>query len=468
MADERMKRGTSKHRGVCIYSRVLPSGNTVWRAVYVDPDTRPDPKTGKIRKTHEAIPDGDRETEPQRLEWAIRKANEIRERAEAIKKGAAIKKGCTVDDVMRRFLDDNRTLRPKTLRGYSDAAAALVEWTRSQRIELADDLRGEHLTAFRSFLINKPRRAPMRKGKRYAQEETKRTRSAHTVNRELRAVKTALDYVRRLGLVPMLTSDMIRDHLLNMDKEAPVPTPFKKTVLAKILEATKRHDEKTWELTRREKEAGLKKGSTPRFTQIGSYFAFLVLSGMREGEARNLRWERVDLDAEQGGEIVLTKEDTKTKRGRTLDLSVSPLLREWIETQRLKAPADAVYVFGDAKNEHDETVPALTREAVEAGRRRAISDYGAPKVFTWQRCRQTCGSYLCNSPGIFPTSIAAFRESRQLGHSIEIAQRCYVDVIKGIDPNAKTLEAALGSEEKLREALGFVVAKEQERAASSS
>ena len=41
----------------------------------------------------------------------------------------------------------------------------------------------------------------------------------------------------------------------------------------------------------------------------------LYLTGMRKGEALNLRWSRVDFDAQVIG---LRPEDTKTKRGRTI------------------------------------------------------------------------------------------------------------------------------------------------------
>ena len=37
----------------------------------------------------------------------------------------------------------------------------------------------------------------------------------------------------------------------------------------------------------------------------------------------------------------------------------------------------------------------------------------------------------------------AFRESRQLGHSITIAERCYVGLLRGIPNTARTVEAAM-------------------------
>ncbi len=68
--------------------------------------------------------------------------------------------------------------------------------------------------------------------------------------------------------------------------------------------------------------------------------------------------------------------------------------------------------------------------------------YGAPPKSTWQTFRKTCGCYLTNAPGIFG-SASAYRSARQLGHSVEIAERYYVNVVRGIPKSAHTVEAAM-------------------------
>lgn len=444
--DGRRKRSrgrTARHAGVVLLKRVLPSGAETWVARYVDPDTD--------RKKQETLGAADALTEETRARWAKAKADSLKSRETDIVGGAPRKTGSTLEAAVARFLADNATLREKTLRGYKDATTIMVEWARREGIDLADDLRAEHLKALHGYLKTKPRRAPKKNGKRYEQEEGKRFRSPHSVNRELRALKTCLEHLRALGLVPMLSRDAIEDNLKNLEKPVEEAQPVSEGDLLKIIAAWKRHDEDTVTLKTTGREV-------PRFTPLLRYFVFLLLTGMREGEARNLRWDRVDLSAKPSGAIRLTPEDTKTKRGRTLDLGVSPLLRELLATARLKAP-EAVFVFGDAIDpKTKEAVPALTRETVESGRRHLLDKsehgFGAPH-FTWQQLRVTCACYLVNAPGIFGAGVSHFRESKQLGHSVVVAERHYTGVVH-VAPEAKTLEAAMGVEAKLREALGLV------------
>jgi hypothetical protein len=67
---------------------------------------------------------------------------------------------------------------------------------------------------------------------------------------------------------------------------------------------------------------------------------------------------------------------------------------------------------------------------------------GAPE-FTWQKLRRTCGCFLTCAPGIFGGA-SAFMSAKQLGHSVAVAERHYVGVVRGIPPEARTLEAAMG------------------------
>ena len=73
--DGRRKRGTSKHAGVVLYSRSLPSGAVAWRARYGDPDT------GK--RKHETLPSV-LTTDEQRSAWAVAKARELGDRARVV------------------------------------------------------------------------------------------------------------------------------------------------------------------------------------------------------------------------------------------------------------------------------------------------------------------------------------------------------------------------------------------------
>jgi integrase len=171
-----------------------------------------------------------------------------------------------------------------------------------------------------------------------------------------------------------VTKDAISDNLANVDAPRPVPEHLEPRELDDLVGAAARHDTILSKLTREEKEAGLTEGKTPRFAPTLPYLAVVLLSGMRADEARCLRWERVDLDAAPAGKITLRPEDVKTKIGRTIDLSVSPLLRTLLRTMKLKA-GDATFAFGDLILEDEKTkektlVPALTPGEVKAAYKR--------------------------------------------------------------------------------------------------
>ena len=54
----------------------------------------------------------------------------------------------------------------------------------------------------------------------------------------------------------------------------------------------------------------------------------------------------------------------------------------------------------------------------------------------------TCGTYLTNAPGIYGGA-SAFYSARQLGHGVEVAQKHYVGLIRGIPRDAHDLENAM-------------------------
>jgi hypothetical protein len=116
---------------------------------------------------------------------------------------------------------------------------------------------------------------------------------------------------------------------------------------------------------------------------------------------------------------------------------------------KLKAAKDEPFVFGGKT--------AYTVDVVETARARMISEvdedgrptFGAPK-FDWQMLRSTCATYLTNAQGIFG-SATVFLSARQLGHSVTVAERHYLNVHRGIPREARTLEAAMQIESRMLE-----------------
>src|SRR5262249_26484355 len=137
---------------------------------------------------------------------------------------------------------------------------------------------------------------------------------------------------------------------------------------------------------------------------------------------------------------------TKTKRARTVGLEVSPTLR------RLLA----------ALNEQNDTgnVLGITYDGAAAAAKRLKADFGAPAQFGWQVLRSTCGTYLTNAPSIFGAA-SAYQSAKQLGHSVAIAEKHYVGVLRSIPCTATTLEAAMEIEPLVERVIEAVEARHE-------
>lgn len=142
-------------------------------------------------------------------------------------------------------------------------------------------------------------------------------------------------------------------------------------------------------------------------TPLGRAWAFVLLSGLRRGEWLGLT--RRDIDLERGVIVVVAR---KTARGRTVDMSVSPMLRGLCE-------------------EHADELLGWSVKRAQLARQRVGAEW------TWQALRQTCASYLVCS-GLLPPWRAAY----QLGHSAEVADRHYRGLVR---PHpGSTLEEVMG------------------------
>ncbi|HET7545173.1 MAG TPA: tyrosine-type recombinase/integrase [Polyangiaceae bacterium] len=378
-----------------------------------------------------------------RRDWAIRKARSIAKRKMDLESGAHRATGTSLEDALKRYWEDHPKLRERTLEIYRRAAAKLQAWAKRAGIHSADDVRGPQLVAFRAELAREPRRVHALGGKRGQQRKTKDPRSASTINIELRAVRTILGYLRKLGLLPHIDTDDLKDGLERLAVSHERGHFLKPHELQKLLDAALRHDAETFVATREEHAGEREPGSTARYEPIAPIVACALLTGMRFGEVMSLEWKQVDLDAigsdgEVVGEIHLTAA-TKTKRARTVGLEVSPALRKLLA---------AMYLQAGTKR----AVFASTRDTAEAAAKRIRREFGAPAGFTWQTLRRTCGCYLTNAPGIFGAA-SAYRSAKQLGHSVAVAEKHYVDVVRGIPREARTLEAAMQIEAQMTEVI---------------
>ena len=132
--------------------------------------------------------------------------------------------------------------------------------------------------------------------------------------------------------------------------------------------------------TRAEHGGNAPEGSTPKYAPIAPLVLFVGLSGCRFGEAIDLTWDRVDLDALDAsgkpvGEIYIDS-SSKTAKARTIGLEVSPALRKLLAAQRMKTGGKGS-VFG------------LTPDEANAAMKRLKAEYGAPDAAGWQMLRRT-------------------------------------------------------------------------------
>ena len=156
------------------------------------------------------------------------------------------------------------------------------------------------------------------------------------------------------------------------------------------------------------------------------------------GDKKQFGTPAVDLDARDdhgnpSGEIT-PQGGSATKRTGVIGLEISPALRELLATMRPKNARGGVW--------------GLTRDQAKAAAKR-LARHGAPDAWSWQVLRSSCGTYLTNSPGIFGAA-SAYRSAKQLGHSVAVAERHYVGVLRGIPREATTLEAAMQIEQHMQ------------------
>jgi integrase len=250
--------------------------------------------------------------------------------------------------------------------------------------------------------------------------------------------------------VPKERVEFLRPHEVRETLEAALRHDAD-TVLSRDEEQRLRSEARARGITRKAMAAIQPRGTTPKYEPIAPFVAFCLLSGARLGEALGLEWDRVDLDAldssgKRTGEIHLEGWRLKTKQYRTIDLAVSPALRKLLATMHL-AGGGKGSVFG------------LTEGLAEAAAKRLKAEYSAPHSFGWQACRRTCATYLTNAPGIFGGA-SAYRSAAQLGHSVQVASRSYLGLVKGIPLEARTLEAAMQIEEQIERVVARISGSE--------
>lgn len=443
---KRKRRTRTDHRGVKI---VCPKRTGRWKAVWKDPDS------GRVAQ--QSFDDLGITTAEGRRGWAIEKSRALFSRRQALALGSPRNTGLSLGATFEVYFDERgQRLKGGTRDGYETAVEIFLGWAQGRGLTKADELRKDHLTAFVDWLAVQKAKAPVKGGTPRERRATQRVLATSCVNGRVRGLKAVLNHLRRRGKLAHLNGDDIKDSLRLLKEPKRKPKFLRPEAVKALLRAAIRHDQETFAMTREERAQGAK-GKTPRHRPIAPFVLFMLLTGCRLEETLALTWNAIALDAknEHGaltGEISLLPELVKTSHERTIDLGVSSCLRRLLMTLKLAAGGEA-HVFGAGE--------PYSRTIVERARRRLVGQLGAPQ-FTWSQIkgttpslRATCSSYLTNAPGIFRAA-AAFRSAAQLGHSVQIAQKHYVGLIRGIPLEARTLEAAMGVEAESESVLALI------------
>jgi integrase len=436
----RKQRVRSPHPGVVLLKPDPAGRHPKWRARYRDPDS------GRIVKT--TLDPKAVRTKEARRDWAVVKSKSLAKRRMDLEGGAARKTGLPLSEAVKRYYDAHTQLRPATLTSYRAATNKLLAWAARERIRTGDEITRAKLLGFREGLIREPKRAAAAGEKRGRRKKTDQTRAPASINREIRGVRVVLGYLNELDLLPRINEGDLRRALKKLPLGVERTEYLKPAELRELLDAALRHDEERFAETRAEHRGLLPVGSTAKFEPVAPFLATLLLTGMRKGEAVNLDVEQVDLNALDGdgklvGEIHLTAA-TKTKRARTVDLAVSPALRDLLAILLEGRTSGRVFPF--------------TADSATAVMKRLRASYGAPKGFDWQGLRRTCGTFLTNAPGIFGAA-SAYRSARQLGHSVAVAEKHYLGLERGIPREARDLETAMNIGVEMTKVIGVTKAR---------
>lgn len=322
-----------------------------------------------------------------RAKWAREKSEEIQRarRDHALGRHGRTALAAALD----QFEADARArdLRPATIYKYRSETQSLVDWLpRHRGVRAVEEITGRDLWAYRQAALK--------------QDAVPATLASH-----LCCVRVVVRFWRRAHLLPLATPEDVTAAFAGPRVDDQPPRPLAQAELRALLAAAR--------------------GREPRGAGM---IVTALLTGMRLGELERLRWDQVALDVPPAGIIRLGAE-TKTRRGRTIDLAVCPTVASLLSV----LPRAGAYVFGGAAPLKRCVARRWAAEAAVLG-------------WTWKRLRQTCASYLVSAHGI---GWSAFLAARQLGHSVAIAEKHYLEALRGIPATARTLEAAMGVEGEL-------------------
>jgi len=225
-----------------------------------------------------------------------------------------------------------------------------------------------------------------------------------TRNQQLASISTFLRWCDDRDLLPRLDGkwNKVERALRRIELPAERPSVMQPDVVRALLTSLIAHDAKAKDHQR-----------------VAPAVLLMLGTGLRTEEMLRLEWSNV-----AGRELRLRAAQVKGgKKPREIGLDVSPSVINLLEA----LPRRGRCVFHGLK--HDVFRARITS---------SVRKFGAP---TWSphALRRVCGSVLATAGLLSPFAMA----SRQ-GHTLSVAEKHYLDPVRGLVPGATTIEGALG------------------------
>ena len=434
----RTRQGRLQHPGVTV-ARKKRGDRVLFEGRYTDPDTG--------ERVHvwlaKDAPGLRIKTEKAARQWAVAKSREIAARRDEIAAGGSRYQRITLDACILRYIRYLRGLG-RTETTTKRAEAALREWRGWLHERGVTDLlsvRAKHVADWHlDLLSSKALVGKVVEGERvYVPGDEER--NARTINKIMTTVGAMVRWAIPQGY-SMLEDAVVARLLRKKDEPERKPVILDQDGVRELLIALLRHDAATYKITRaehREAPSATAVNATQRHPPAAAFFTFMLLSGLRAGEQRSLRWDdahEADLMPGTGsqhrrlGWVLLQASGSKSRRSRKITLAETPTARDILRALRARRGTDEL-VF-----------PAWSKTVITQTTRRLRTAYGAPETFSSQTLRATCATVL-NAPSNIYKSAALAIETKRLGHSPDIALEFYVDRL-AVNEDAETFEDALG------------------------
>ncbi len=382
--------------------------------------------------------------------WSVDLSTNLQERAAELAKsaGRAAYVPISLEDAISRCTANLRAerTRERTLDTYGRDSGRFAAWCAARQVRNVLAVNVRHLADFRLHVAVMKRTRAAAGGRRGDRASESRVLSPVTVNRILTSVRAFLNWSRKARYLA-LSRDEIGEALEHVKVADSALEVLRPPEIVAFLEAALAHDAKTWRMTRAEKSGRGTVGATPRNAPVAGCLLLVLLCGCRRGEALNLRWEDVSLDALDGfGNpspfLTLQGRATKTRRVRRIRLDVCPSIADLLRRLRQES-GERGYVFGT-------TTAPMSVDVLKVALNALAAQEGVPRAGP-QKLRQTGESYAAAAPGLGMTT---YTLAARYGHSVRTAERYYLEPVAGVPAGARTLEAVLGIEDVARRIAG--------------